>query len=204
MATLATTLSVLVAVFVGAMMVRFCNYVGQRLRGENAGTGFLDVLVPGDDVKYSDFVWMALPPIAGGMILAFWPGTNGGVAGAAGLLAGFLAVWPLYRFPVHLLREDLQPFWPKLKVLYSLFVGMSAALTYLGFIVVDRILPADGTLARAQVWVQFLDRLSANAIYEPAKYALVALLVIGGAYFNRERVRIGERLRTVKRELVNR
>jgi hypothetical protein len=29
-------------------------------------------------------------------------------------------------------------------------------------------------------------------LYGPAKYALATLLVIGGVYFNRERVRIGE------------
>ena len=192
MATLSTTLSVLLAVMVGAAIVRFLDKVELRLRGERDGAGFFDALVPRDGVRYSDFVWIAFPPVAGGMLLAFWPGTNGGAAGAAGFLAGFLAVWPVYRFPLQLLREDLRPFWPKLKLLYGLFVGMSAALTYLGFIVVDRILPVAGTLARARVWVQFLDRVSASALYGPAKYALATLLVIGGVYFNRERVRIGE------------
>ena len=198
MPNLATTLSVVLAVFVGATIVRFCHYAAQRLRRGKAGTGFLDVLAPADDVKYSDILWIALPPIAGGMILAFWPGTNGGVAGAAGLLAGFLAVWPVFRFPRQLLRKDLQPFWPKLKPLYSLFVGTSAALTYLGFIVVDRILPEAGTLARARLWVQFLHSLSANAIYGPTKYGLVAVLVIGAVYFTREWVRIGEHVNGVK------
>jgi len=192
MATLSTTLSVLLAVMVGAAIVHLLDKVELRLRGERDGAGFFDALVPRDGVRYSDFVWMALPPVAGGMLLAFWPGTNGGSAGAAGFLAGFLAVWPVYRFPLQLLRAELRPFWPKLKLLYGLFVGMSAALTYLGFIVVDRILPMAGTLARARAWVQFLDRVSASALYGPAKYALATLLVIGGVYFNRERVRIGE------------
>ena len=84
MASQAQTLSVILAVIVGATIVRCCDYAEHRLRREKGGTGFLDVLVPGDDVKYSDYVWIALPPIAGGMILAFWPGTNGGVAGASG------------------------------------------------------------------------------------------------------------------------
>ena len=201
MASLATTLSVLLAVFVGAMIVRLCTYAKRRMRGE-AGGAFVDVLVPREDVKYSDFVWMALPPIAGGMILAFWPGTNGGDAGAAGLLAGFLTVWPMYRFPIQFLPEDLRPFVPKLKVLSALFVGMSAALTYVGFIVVDRILPVAGTLARAQVWVQFLQRLSANTMYGPAKYGVVGLALTGGVYFNRERVRIIEQVHGLNREVV--
>jgi len=194
MASLSTTLSVLLAVTVGAAIVRILDTVERRLRGNGDAARFFDPLVPRADVRYSDFVWIALPPIAGGMLLAFWPGTNGGAAGAAGLLAGFLVVWPVYRFPLQLLREDLRPFWPKLKLLYVLFVGMSAALTYVGFIVVDRILPVSGTLARARDWVQFLDRVSAGAMYGPAKYGLATLLVIGGVYFNRERVRIGERV----------
>jgi hypothetical protein len=98
MPSLATTLSVLLAVFAGAAIVRFCYYAERRLRGAKSDTEFLDVLVPGDDVKYSDFV----------------------------------------RIPRQLLRSDLQPFSPKLKFLYSLFVGTSAAFTYLGFHVVDR------------------------------------------------------------------
>jgi len=202
MASLAETLSVLLAVIVGATIVRFFDYAEQRLRREKTGTGFLDVLVPGDDVKYSDYVWIALPAVAGGMILAFWPGTNGGVAGAAGFLAGFLSVWPVYRFPIQLLPEDLRPFLPKLKVLYGLFVGMWAALTYLGFIVVDRILPVAGTLARAELWVHFLQRLSANSIYGPAKYGLAVLALIGGVYFKRERVRISEQVHGLKPEVV--
>lgn len=202
MASQAQTLSVILAVIVGATIVRCCDYAEHRLRREKGGTGFLDVLVPGDDVKYSDYVWIALPPIAGGMILAFWPGTNGGVAGASGLLAGFLVVWPVYRFPAQLLPDDLRPFLPKLKLLYGLFVGMWAALTYLGFIVVDRALPVTGTLARAQLWVHFLQRLSANSIYEPAKYGLALLALIGGVYFNRERARLSEQVHAQKPEVV--
>ena len=202
MPSLATTLSVLLAVFAGVAIVRFCYYAERRLRGAKSDTGFLDVLVPGDDVKYSDFVRIALPPIVGGMGLAFWPGTNGGAAAAAGLLAGFLTVWPVYRFPRQLLRSDLQPFWPKLNFLYSLFVGTSAAFTYLGFHVVDRMLPDAGTIARAQLWVQFLGRVSADIDYGRAKYAVAALLVIGGAYFNRERVRISGQVNRLNREVV--
>jgi hypothetical protein len=202
MPNFATTLAVLLAVLVGATIVLLCNYVEDRLRGRTARTGFLDVLVPGDGVKYSDFVWIALPPITGGMILAFWPATNGSAAGAAGLLAGFLVVWPMYRFPVQLLREDLRPFWPKLRLFYSLFVGLSAALTYLGFIVVDRSLPVAGTLARARLWVHFLERVPANAIYGPTKYGAAALLVIGGVYFIREWVRIRAQVNGLKPEVV--
>ena len=108
----------------------------------------------------------------------------------------------MYRFPVQLVPEDLRPFFPKLKVLYGLFVGMWAALTYLGFIVVDRILPVAGTLARAELWVHFLQRLSANSIYGPAKYGLAVLALIGGVYFKRERVRISEQVHGLKPEVV--
>lgn len=202
MPSLATTLSVLLAVVFGATIVRFCYYAERRFRGAKADNWFLDVLVPGDDVKYLDFVRIALPPSVGGMILAFWPGTNGGAAEAAGMLAGFLSVWPVYRFPMQLLGSELQPFWPKLKFLYSLFVGTSAAFTYLGFHVMDRILPDAGTLARAQLWVQFLGRVSADVDYGRAKYVAAALLVIGGAYFNRERVRISGQVNGLNREVV--
>jgi hypothetical protein len=202
MASLSTTLSVLLAVVAGAALIHLVSGVQRRFRGNTNAADLFDALVPSDAARYRDLVWIAIPPVVGGMLLAFWPGTNGGVAGAAGLFAAFLSVWPFYRFPLQLLPEDLQPFWPRLKVLYSLFVGMSAALTYLGFIIVDRILPVAGTLARAQRWVQILDRLSASAIYGPAKYGLATLLVIGGMYFNRERVRIGERAHGLKHKLV--
>lgn len=202
MTSLPTTLSVLLAVIVGATLVQVLNSLENRLRGKTNQTGLLDSLLPDDHVKYWDFVWMAVPPVAGGMLLAFWPGVNGGVAGAAGFLAAFLSVWPVYRFPVQLLGEGLQPFRSRLMVLYGLFMGMSAALTYAGFIVVDRLLPDAGTLERARVWVQFLDRLSSGALYRPAKYGLATLLVVGGLYFNRERVRIGRDAHGLKRELV--
>ena len=198
MASLSTTLSVLLAVVAGVALIHLVGGVERRFRGNTGAADLFDALIPGDNAGYRDLVRIAIPPVVGGMLLAFWPGANGGVAGAAGFFAAFLSVWPVYRFPLQLLHEDLQPFWPKLKVLYSLFVGMSTALTYLGFIVVDRILPVAGTLARAERWVQILDRLSASAIYAPAKYAFAALLVIGGIYFNRERIRIGDRAHGLK------
>lgn len=142
MTSLPTTLSVLLAVIVGATLVQVLNSLENRLRGKTNQAGLLDSLLPDDHVKYWDFVWMAVPPVAGGMLLAFWPGVNGGVAGAAGFFAAFL------------------------------------------------------------MWVQFLDRLSAGALYRPAKYGLATLLVIGGLYFNRERVRIGRDAHGLKRELV--
>jgi hypothetical protein len=71
MPSLATTLSVLLAVFVGATIVRLCYYAERRLRGGKAENPFLDVLVPGDDVKYSDFVRIALaPPFQSSALLA--------------------------------------------------------------------------------------------------------------------------------------
>jgi hypothetical protein len=68
--------------------------------------------------------------------------------------------------------------------------------------VVDRMLPDAGTLARAQLWVQFLGRVSAGIDNGRAKYAVAALLVIGGAYFNRERVRISVQVNGLNREVV--
>jgi hypothetical protein len=66
----------------------------------------------------------------------------------------------------------------------------------------DRMLPDAGTLARAKVWVRFLGRMSANVDYGLAKYAVAGLLVIGGAYFNRERVRISGQVNGLNREVV--
>jgi len=57
MPSLATTLSVLLTVAVGAMIVRFCIYAEQQLRGERVGAGFPGVLVPSGGINYAAFVW---------------------------------------------------------------------------------------------------------------------------------------------------
>ena len=198
MASLSTTLSVLLAVVAGVALIHLVSGVERRFRSDTISADLLDALIPRDSAGYRDLVRIAIPPVVGGMLLAFWPGTNGGVAGAAGFFAAFLSVWPVYQFPLQLLPEDLYPFWPNLKVLFGGLVGMSTVLTYLGFIIVDRTLPVAGTLARAQRWVQILDRLSASRIYGPAKYGFATVLVIGGIYFNRERIRIGDRAHALK------
>jgi hypothetical protein len=202
MPDLSTTLLVLLAVMAGTTAIRLLSRLRRRLSGEDASSSFSDFLIEDRVVEYRGFVWLALPPFIGGMLLAFWPGANGGSAGAARFFAAFLSVWPVYRFPVHLLEEYLRPFWPKLRVLFALFVGMSASLAYVGFIIVDRMLPAHGVLSRASVWKQFLDGLVTNAVYGPAKYGLATILVLGGVYFNRERVRIGKQAAELKRVAV--
>jgi len=202
MPDLSTTLSVLLAVMAGTTVIRFLSRMRRRLSGQEAYVSVSDFVFPDRVAEYRGFVWIALPPFIGGMLLAFWPGTNGGIAGAAGFFAAFLGVWPIYRFPFQLLEDYLQPFWPKLKFLYTLFVGMSASLAYVGFVVVDRILPFNGTLSRARAWKQFLDSFAANALYGPAKYGLVTLFLLGGVYFNRERVSIGKKATELKHAAV--
>ena len=195
MPNLATTLSVLLAVVAGATIIRLLHRAVRWLSGRDRSFNASAVLVR-DRVDRRDLLLLAVPPILGGMLVVFWPATNGGIAGASGLLAAFLDVWPVYQFPGDLLDDDLLQFWPTLKILNGLFVGMSAALTYLGFIVVDRIVPVSGTLSRARAWQRILDGMSASARFGPVKYALATLLVLGGLYFNRERARIGARATT--------
>ncbi len=136
------------------------------------------------------------------MLLALWPAVNGGIAGAAGFFAAFLTVWPVYQFPDQLLAGDLRAFWPKLKVLYCGFVGMSAALTYFGFVIVDRRLSDAGTLARAERWEQLLNRLSGIAVHGPGKYVLAMLFGLGGLYRINERGKIDDRAEGSKHHLV--
>lgn len=188
MPDLATTLSVLLAVVAGSTIIRLLHRLVRRLSGDGALS--VSRFLVGGRIEHRDLLWLAVPPVLGGMLVVFWPGTNGGVAGAAGVFAAFLDVWPVYQFPNALLEEDLQQFWPTLKILNVLYVGMSAALTYLGFIMIDRIVPVTGTLSRARAWQRFLDGISASALYGPVKYLLATLLVLGGVYFNHERARI--------------
>ncbi len=137
MSSLATTLSVLIAVVVGVALIHLLSGLQRRLRHETNAGSRLDAAILDIDVKYRELVWIAIPPVVGGMLLALWPAVNGGIAGA-GFCAAFLTVWPVYRFPDQRLADNLRAFWPKLKVLYCGFVGMSAALTYFGFVIVDR------------------------------------------------------------------
>jgi len=202
MSSLATTLSVLIAVVVGVALIHLLSGLQRRLRHESNAGSRLDAAILGIDVKYRELVWIAIPPVVGGMLLALWPAVNGGIAGAAGFCAAFLTVWPVYRFPDQLLADNLRAFWPKLKVLYCGFVGMSAALTYLGFVIVDRRLSDAGTLARAERWEQLLNRLSGIAVHGPGKYILATLFGLGGLYLIGERVKIDSRAEGSKHDLV--
>ena len=190
MPDLATTLSVVLAVVVGATIIRLLHRGVRRLTGHGSSFSVAGFFMEDRVFDHRDLLWLVFPPLVGGMLVVFWPGTNGGIAGASGFFAAFLDVWPIYQYPAVLLEEGLYEFWPKLKILSAVFVGMSAAVTYVGFIIVDRIVPVAGTLSRARVWQQFLEGLSANAIYGPAKYVVATLLVLGGLYFNRELVRV--------------
>ena len=202
MSSLATTLSVLIAVVVGVALIHLLSALQRRLRHETNAGSRLDAAILGIDVKYRELVWIAIPSVVGGMLLALWPAVNGGIAGAAGFFAAFLTVWPVYRFPDQLLADNLRAFWPKLKVLYCGFVGMSAALTYLGFVIVDRRLSDAGTLARAERWEQLLNRLSGIAVHGPGKYVLATLFGLGGLYLIRERVKIDNRAEGSQHDLV--
>lgn len=191
MPDLATTLSVLLAVVAGATVIRLLHRLVRRLSGADALS--VSRFLLGGRTEHQDLLWLAVPPVLGGMLVVFWPGTNGGVAAAAGVFAAFLDVWPVYQFPNALLEEDLQQFGPTMKILNVLYVGMSAALTYLGFIMVDRFVPDSGTLSRARAWQRFLEGMSGSALYGPVKYLLALLLVVGGVYFNHERARMASR-----------
>ena len=190
MPDLATTLSVLLAVVAGATIIRLLHRGVRRLTGHDASFSVSGFFTAERAFEYRDLLWLVFPPFIGGMLVVFWPATNGGIAGASGFFAAFLDVWPIYQYPTALLEEGLQEFWPRLKVLNAAFVGMSAAVTYVGFVIVDRIVPVAGTLSRARAWQRFLEGLSANAVYGPAKYAVATLLVLGGLYINRELVRV--------------
>lgn len=185
------SLPVLFALAIGTILIRFFQRIRRALGGSNGYFSFSDLLVEERVVEQRGFLWAALPPLLGGAAVFFVPGSDALVAGAAGFLAAFLGVWPVYLFPFHVLDEDLQPYWPKLRFLYLLFIGSSISLAYLGYSAVLFIVPYSQPLLKSEAWRQFTDSLAANAIYDMVKAAVLALLVLGGVQFNKRRKEIG-------------
>lgn len=105
-------------------------------------------------------------------------------------MAAFMGVWPVFKFP-HLLDEYLLPHWSKLRYLYVLFIGFSAALSYLGFLAMKEAAPLVVRIGGTGAGQRFLDDVAANTIYDLVKAAVLGVLVLGGVYVTRERKRIG-------------
>lgn len=189
----------LVAFAFGTLAIRFLHRVRRGLSGSEGYFTFSDFLIEDRVIEHRAFVIMILPPLFGGALLAVWEGVQPATAAAAGFMAAFLGVWPVYRWPLQLLEEHLHPYWKKLRFLYALFVGLSMALAYAGFVVARSVAPYLVRLTTTAAWRQFLDDLAANAIYDLSKLALGGLLFAGGLYANRERNRIG-RLAAAERD----
>jgi hypothetical protein len=184
-------ISQLLSLTVGTAVIRFLHRVRRKLSGTPSYFSFSDFLVEEQRIQERGFIWMTLPPITGGILLSFWPGADSSIAAAAGFMAAFLGVWPVFQFPYELLDEYLQPYWHKLKYLYLIFVGTSAALAYLGFLLRLHLAPLAQGVTRTHAWQAFLDNLAANAMYDVLKYVVVTLLVLGGIYVNKRRQTIG-------------
>lgn len=191
---------------VGTTLIRFLHRVRRKVVGEERYFSFSDFLVEERHVQSRGFLYMAIPPFLGGMLLGLIPGVNAVTVASAGFLAAFLAVWPVFSFPYHLLEDHLLPYWGKLRFLYLIFVGSSATLAYAGLLVQRKVAPLATSFGGSQAWETFLNDLAANAIYDAVKALILAALVAGGVYISRERRRIGEavgRQRELEREAAN-
>jgi hypothetical protein len=184
-------LLVLLSLAVGTILIRFFHRIRRAFGGSNGYFSFSDLLVEERVVEQRGFLWAALPPLFGGATVFFLPGSDALVASAAGFLAAFLGVWPVYLLPFHVLDEDLQPYWPKLRFLYLLFIGSSTGLAYLGYSAVAHLLPLTHHLLHTEAWKQFVDSLAANAMYDGLRTVVATLLVLGGVKFNKRRKEIG-------------
>ncbi|MEO6331581.1 MAG: hypothetical protein ABIP09_03365 [Gemmatimonadaceae bacterium] len=182
----------------GTALIRLLHAVRRRLVGEDKYFSFSDFLVEEQHVQVRGFVYSTLPAFLGGGVLALFPAVHPVVAVSAGLTAAFLGVWPVFKFPYHLLDEYLLPHWGKLKFLYVLFVGFSGALSYVGFLTAREAIPLVMRVGGTAAWETFLDDLAANAIYDTARTIVVATFMLGGVYVTRERKRIGKAIEDEK------
>jgi len=177
----------------GTFVIRTLHIVRRRVVGVDRYFTFSDFLIDERNVHSRGFFEMTLPAVTAGVILGLVPGTQPATAIAAGLGAAFLDVWPVFRFRYHLLERYLLERWDKLKLLYVLFVALSAGLTYVGFVaghwLVALVRPLTGTTA----WQKLRDDIAANALYDVLKFAVIWLsTAVLGLYLTRERKRIGE------------
>jgi hypothetical protein len=189
----------LLALAVGTTLIRFLHLLRRRL-GWKKYFSFSDLLVEEQQVTARGFLYMALPPFLGGVAMGVVPSIHPATAAAAGLLAAFIGVWPVFQFTDQLLDEHLIKHWSKLKFLYVLFVGFSTSLAYTGFVAARTSLPLVVELTGTTAWQQFLDNLAANAIYDSVKTLAIAGLIGSGLYVTRERKRIGAEVGKEKEE----
>lgn len=175
---------------IGTILIRFLHAIRRRISWEKYFS-FSDFLVEERHVQSRGFIYMALPPLIGGFAMALVPGVHPITVAAAGFLAAFIGVWPVFQFPDQLLDEYLLPYWGKLKFLYVIFLGFSTSLAYLGWLLSKALLPLVSSMTGTRAWQQFLDGLAANAIYDSAKALALFLFVTGGVYLSRERKRLG-------------
>jgi hypothetical protein len=175
---------------VGTTFIRFLHGIRRRLFWQKYFS-FSDLLVEEQQVTARGFLEMAVPPFLGGFVMALFPAVHPITVSAAGFLAAFLGVWPVFQFPYQLLDEYLLPYWGKLKFLYALFLGFSTSLAYLGFLLSRAAVPLVQTMTGTNAWQKFLDDLAANAIYDAVKGVTLALFFASGLYLSRQRKRIG-------------
>jgi hypothetical protein len=182
----------LLLVAVGTVLIRLLNAARRRLAGPDRYFSFSDFI---DEEKYihtHGFLLVALPPLLGGALISFLPDVHASVAVAAGFAAAFLGVWPVLQHPYQLLNENLQYYWPKLRMLYFLFIGSSAALAYLGFVSARALVPLGLSLIGTSVWHKLVEDIAANALYDILKVLLLSLLSFGGYIAFRERMKVGK------------
>lgn len=182
------------ATVLGAVLIRFLHVVRRRVSGSDRYFSFSDFLIEERTIQSRGVLGMALPPLVGGVALAALPGVAPVSAAAAGFLAAFLGVWPVYAFPYQLLDRHLIRYWGKLKYLYALFVGFSTAMCYVGFVAARAAVPVMKYATGTRAWDQFMDTLGANALYDAFKWGVIALLTAGGVYVSRERKRLGDQV----------
>lgn len=187
------------ALAVGTVLILLLHVIRRRLNWEKYFI-FSDFLVEERHVTARGFVYMALPPLIVGFAMALIPAIHPVTVAAAGFLAAFLGVWPVFQFSDYLLEEYLLPYWRKLKFLYVLFVAFSTTLAYAGFLLSRTVLPVASGITGTSAWHQFLDDFAANAMYDFVKWGIVSLLLASGFYISGQRKKIGAEVERKKHE----
>ena len=176
----------------GTVLIRGLHVVRRRIAGPNRYFSFADFLSEERTIQTGGFVAIALPPLIGGALLFVVPGGQAVTAAAAGFLAAFLGVWPIFQFPYQILDAYMLPHWPKLRFLYVVFVVASSALAYSGFLGVAWLVAiAAHTLGTAR-WGDVTTGLLTNALYDLVKAPLLlGLGLLSVRYANRQRQVLG-------------
>jgi hypothetical protein len=77
----------LLGLALGTGLIRVLHIVRRRLTGEDKYFSFSDFLIEEKRVHSRGFLYMALPPLLGGFVMALVPGIQGITVAAAGFLA---------------------------------------------------------------------------------------------------------------------